>query len=122
MGLKNRSFTCEFKKELVEQILHRSVSISKLSREHNVHRRLLYRWIDHYHAGTLKSGHAGRPPITATRKAEIKDLEQLVGRLMIDNELLKKALKVVEEQQKPNEIISGTIEIPLDQSQGGVEC
>jgi len=120
MGLKNRTFTYEFKKELVEQVLYRAVSITKLSREHNIHRRLLHRWIDQYQIGRLNLGYPGRP--STKSKAEIKDLEQLVGRLMIDNELLKKALQVVQEQQKPNEIISGTIETPLGQSQGGVEC
>ena len=111
MVLKHRTFTKEFKEQLVEQALYRSVSIGQLSRQHNIARQLIYLWIKQYQQGRLSK--ASKQP-TST-KAKIEDLEALVGRLMIDNELLKKALKVIHEQPKPNEIISGSTEISLDQ-------
>jgi transposase-like protein len=111
MVLKHRTFTQEFKKELIEQALYRSVPVSQLSRQHNIARPVIYRWIREYQKGRLSKTSSER---TST-KAQIQDLETLVGRLMIDNELLKKALKAVQEQPKPNVIISGATEIPLDQ-------
>ena len=112
MSLKYRTFTQQFKKEIVEQILFRSIPVGQLSREHSITRQILYRWVRKYQQGQI-SKPVGRP--SSSPKVQIKDLEALVGRLMIDNELFKKALKVVQEQPKPNAIISGTTEIPLDQ-------
>jgi len=111
MVLKHRTFTQEFKKELVEQALYRSIPVGQLSRQHSIARPVIYRWIREYQKGCLSKTSSER---TST-KAQIADLESLVGRLMIDNELLKKALKAVEEQPKPNVILSGSTEIPLDQ-------
>ena len=74
---------------------------------------MIYRWIREYQQGRLSKSSAGRS--ATSPQAQIKDLEALVGRLMIDNELLKKALKALNEQPKPNVIISGSTEIPLDQ-------
>ena len=112
MSLKYRTFTAQFKREIVEQILFRSIPVGQLSREHNITRQILYRWVKKYQQGQI-SRPVGRP--SSSPKAQVKDLETLVGRLMIDNELLKKALKVIQEQPKSNEIISGSTEISLDQ-------
>lgn len=119
MILKHRSFTVEFKKELVEQALYRSISVSQLSREHNIARPVIYRWIREYQQGGISKTSSGRQ---SSSKAQIKDLEALVGRLMIDNELLKKALEAVQNQQKPNEIISGSTEITLERHLGDALC
>lgn len=110
MVLKHRTFTTEFKKELVEQIVYRSIPVSELSRQHNIARPVLYRWVREYQEGGIKDSRT-----RSNNKARIEDLEALVGRLMIDNELLKKALEAVQKQQKPNEIISGATEINLEQ-------
>jgi len=113
MVLKHRTFTQEFKKELIEQALYRSTPVGQLSRQHNIARPVIYRWIREYQQGRLSKTSVGRA--ASSPQTQIKDLEALVGRLMIDNELLKKALKAVQEQPKPNVIISGTTEIPLEQ-------
>lgn len=110
MVLKHRTFTQEFKKELVEQALYRSISVGQLSRQHNIARQVIYRWVREYQQGQLSKTSRGGLPA----KAQIADLEALVGRLMIDNELLKKAFQAVQEQPKPNVIISGSTEIPLE--------
>jgi len=110
MALKHRSFTTEFKKELVEQIIYRAIPVSALSRQHDIARPVLYRWIREYQDGGIKElrgCHSNKP--------SIEDLEALVGRLMVDNTLLKKALEAVRTQHKPNEIISGAAEISLEQ-------
>ena len=113
MMLKHRTFTQEFKKELIEQALYRDIGVGQLARQHNIARPVIYRWIREYQQGRLSKTSAGRSP--SSPQAQIKDLEALVGRLMIDNELLKKALKAVEEQPRPNVVLSGSTETPLDQ-------
>ena len=107
MQLKRRTFTEEFKQQLAEQVLRFNLSPTQLAREHNIHPVVLSRWIKKYRTGSTQN-------VSATKTTK-EDLEALVGRLLIDNELLKKALKAVQEQQKRNEIISGTTEITLEQ-------
>ena len=111
MVLKHRSFTAEFKKDLVEQILYRGGAVAQVSREHNIARPVIYRWVRQYQQGNLNKTSIQRDP----SKPSIQDLEALVGRLMIDNELLKKALEAVRAQQAPNVILSAPTEIPLEQ-------
>ena len=53
---EHRTFTAEFKKELVGRALYRSIPISQLSHEHNIARALIYRWIREYQkTGEVKS-------------------------------------------------------------------
>ena len=107
---ERRTFTAEFKKSLVEQALYRNIPVSQLSREHNVTRFLIYRWIrDYRKTGEVKSSHSRR----SANKPSHEQLESLVGRLMIDNELLKKALSEMQAAGDSREIISGSTEIDL---------
>ena len=107
---EHRTFTAEFKKELVGRALYRSIPISQLSHEHNIARALIYRWIREYQkTGEVKSSYSRR----AANKPSVEQLEVLVGRLMIDNELLKKALSELQAVGNTKEIISGNTEINL---------
>ncbi len=107
---EHRVFTAEFKKELVDQALYRSIPVSQLSHEHNIARALIYRWIREYRkTGEVKNSHSRRNP----NKPGIEQLEGLVGRLMIDNELLKKTLSELQAAGNSKEIISGNAEINL---------
>lgn len=110
MALKHRTFTPEFKKELVEKALYGSLSVTQLGRQENIHPVVIYRWIKNYQQGALNKSSSG----PTSQKAQIQDLEALVGRLMIDNELLKKALRAVQEQPRPNVIFSVPTEVPLE--------
>jgi len=53
MSLKYRTFTKQFKNEIVEQILYRSIPVGQLSREHNITRQILYRWVKKYQQGQI---------------------------------------------------------------------
>lgn len=111
MLTERRTYTAEFKKTLVEQVLYRSASVTQLSRQHNVHRVLIYRWVQQYRrTGKLKSTESH----PSSHKPSVEQLEALVGRLMIDNELLKKALSEMQAADSSKGIISGTTEITLD--------
>lgn len=108
--IERRTFTAGFKKSLVEQALYRNTAVSQLSREHNIARVLIYRWIREYRkSGEVKSSHSR----SSANKPSTEQLETLVGRLMIDNELLKKALSELQSAGSSKEIISGNTEINL---------
>jgi len=110
MGTKHRNYTQGLKVKIVEDVLYRSKAVTKLAREHEIAPTVIYRWIKYYQQGKLNNTKVNEK----SSKSSIEDLEALVGRLMIDNELLKKALVVVNKPPKQNEIISGPIDVSLE--------
>lgn len=115
--MKQRKYTKAFKEELIQAMM-KGRSPSALSREFKIARQMLYYWHDQALKGELKD----TVEIRSNPETRIKELEQLVGRLMADNELLKKALKQANSPSQKKDILSGSIEIEVDPSQGGAEC
>jgi len=94
MSLKQRrKFTREFKLQVLAEITA-GKSVAQAAREHQLHPTLINRWqkqqrqyADRAFAG---NGHA------YTSEARISELERMVGRLTMENDLLKKALQRLE--------------------------
>ena len=103
----NRVFSSSFKAAAVER-MQAGESPSALSRELKVRRKLLYEWRDRVLAGQpLRT--RGRPrkdpsaEATAGRTADrVKELEQLVGRLTLENRFFKGALQRIKELRQPS--------------------
>jgi transposase len=94
MTLKHRrQFTPEFKLQVLAEVAA-GKSVAQAAREHQLHPTLIGRWqIQHRHyAGRAFAGN-GR---TYTDEARIAELERMVGRLTMENDLLKKALQRLE--------------------------
>jgi len=83
-----RSFTGEFKSQVVEEYLSSRSSVAQLSRRHEISPELIYRWKKQYAEGEL-TGAASKDDIAL--KLRVLELEKLVVELSIDNQLLKKA-------------------------------
>jgi transposase len=86
-----RTYTVEFKRQLVEQHLG-GVSLNQLARRHDISRELLRTWVKKYEAGEF----AGDGPAKADRRAyeaKIAGLERKVGQLTMELDLLKKGLR-----------------------------
>ena len=86
---KQRKYGPWFKREVVEELLSGRSNINQLSRKHDISKALVSRWRDQYLKGILDEDTGGD---VRSLKRRIRDLEQLVGRLTLDNELFKKAL------------------------------
>ena len=101
-----RSFSKEFKCRVVEEILSESATIGAQSRKYNIAYQLVACWKQDYLDGKLDN----EPVTDAGYKHKIEQLERKVGQLIMDNELLKKALKSSSNPQRSNgrfsEIIS----------------
>ena len=94
MTLKHRrQFTREFKLQVLAEIAA-GKSIAQAAREHQLHPTLIGRWQKQHrqYADRAFSGN-GR---TYTDDARIAELERMVGRLTMENDLLKKALQRLE--------------------------
>jgi transposase len=102
--MKYRKLSKELKKQLVEQMINGTMSPTEICRQNDIARTVLYRWQKQYEAGELDNA-----PTNALMAAEIKikELERLVGRLTLDNEILKKAIK---QTYKPSKISTNSSE------------
>jgi transposase-like protein len=100
---KNRVFSVAFKKKAVER-MQAGESPSALARELDVRRKLLYEWREAVASGRPLRGGPGRPagkPAAESppedANARIRELEQLVGQLTLENRFFKGALRRIKE-------------------------
>lgn len=84
-----RTFSQEFKRQVVEELLSGEGRPAQLCRRHNISSSLLYHWKKQYSRGRYNN----EPTAEAALKDRIEKLERLVGKLTLENEFLKKGLQ-----------------------------
>ena len=105
-----RRFSNVFKRMVVEDYLSGSRTQVQLSRQYNISPHLIIRWRKDYAAGKL--AHNDDPDLLA-RDARIRELERMVGKLTMENELLKKAAEFMEAREKESSsIVTGPNVVP----------
>ena len=87
--INRRSFSLEFKRQVVEELLSDESRPAQLCRRHNISPSLLYHWKRQYSRGKFNN----EPTEETALKDRIEKLERLVGRLTLENEFLKKGLQ-----------------------------
>ena len=87
--MRRRRFTPEFKRSIIEQLLSETAGPAELCRRYNVSSGLLFTWKKQYAQGKLDSD----PSREVELQARVRDLEQMLGKLTLENEFLKKALR-----------------------------
>jgi transposase-like protein len=90
-----RSFSAEFKAQLVLQLIRGDNSPAELCRKHNLKPQLLANWkavvLEHLH--TLFAGEAHNS--SESGQARVTELEQLVGCQALELAILKKASRLL---------------------------
>ena len=86
-----RTYTVEFKRQVVEEHRGEGTSLNQLARRHDISRELLRIWVKKYEAGEFASDGPTRPDRRAY-EAKIASLERKVGQLTMELDLLKKGL------------------------------
>ena len=97
MGKGRRKYTREFKLNVV-QAYESGKSVGELTREHDIHANLVYKWTQEYRnnpTGSFRGSVNGSGDGTAQER-RISELEQMIGRLTMEADFLKKALKHAE--------------------------
>ena len=84
-----RSFSLEFKRQVVEELLSGESRPAHLCRRYNISPSLLYHWKKQYSRGKFDN----EPIEEAALKDRIEKLERLVDRLTLENEVLKRGLR-----------------------------
>lgn len=95
MAVKRRVFSRDFKLQVVREI-EAGKSQAQIAREHRISQNLISRWCRHHRRYKDRAfagkGHA------YTDDARVAALERMVGRLTMENDLLKKVLQKLEEE------------------------
>lgn len=112
-----RTYSVAFKRQVVEELLSGSATTGQLSRRYEISSGLIGHWKNRYLEGKLIEGKSAN---VKALEAKIKDLEQMVGRLTMDNELLKKAMEYSRQRRKENSLLITAKN--LEGSNGGAKC
>ena len=96
MTVKRRVFSRDFKLRVLNEI-EAGKSQAQVAREHQINQQILTRWYREYRERKEQAfpGKAWGVPSDAARIAE---LERMVGRLTMENDLLKKVLQKLEDE------------------------
>ena len=99
LAMRNqRSFSAEFKRQVIQELLSEESRPAQLCRRYNISSSLLYYWKKQYGRGKFNS----EPTEEAALKDRVEKLERLVGKLTLENEFLKKGLQSSLSQQRRN--------------------
>jgi transposase len=108
-----RSFSLEFKRRVVEELMSGESHPAQLCRRHNISSSLLYHWKKQYSRGKFNN----EPTEEGALQDRIEKLERLVGKLTLENEFLKKGLQHSLSQSQRNGKSS-----PLSETSSGISA
>ncbi len=95
---KNRSYTEEFKREVLEMAASKEISIAQLARDLGITPSLIYKWRERYrvdeNSGELK------PSAEREAAAEIRRLKRELSVVKQERDILKKAIQVFSRDQQ----------------------
>jgi transposase len=96
-----RKFTAAFKAQVVLELLSGAKSSAELCREHQIASSVLADWKTTFltHAAFIFEPSEQRSSQDGTRIAE---LERLLGRLTLENDILKKATNILHQRSRPS--------------------
>ena len=110
MGLKKRQYSKEQKEELVQALLSGQTAL-ELGREYNISPGLINRWRREYLDGELDRK-SNDQEINKLKK-EIARLEQMIGKLTMENYVLKKEKEyIIQQKKEDSSIVAGNYFTP----------
>jgi transposase-like protein len=90
---RHRTFSFEFKRQVVTEFLEGRAGMHELARRHNLSRNLIRLWVQKYEAGELTDEVVDAVRI-AEYESKIAELERKVGQLTMEVDLLKKGAQL----------------------------
>lgn len=89
MSKARRNFDADYKLHICEQIRKQGITISQICRDNNLGQTAVHRWLKQYDAEMTGQAGIGLPITPEQRR--IRELEEQVNQLTIDNNILSKA-------------------------------
>ena len=110
MGINRRQYTNEQKEEIVRSLLNGQTAL-QLGREHNISPALINRWRRQYLDGELNRNDNNQE-INKLKK-DIAKLEQMIGKLTMENYILKKEKEyIIQRKREDSSIVTGNYFTP----------
>jgi transposase-like protein len=104
MGIKRRQYSKEQKEEMVQKALS-GKSVLELGKENNISPKLINRWKRQYLGGELKDNNNQE---IKKLQIQIAKLEQMIGKLTMENYILKKEKEyLLQRKKEDSSIITG---------------
>ena len=100
---KRRAFTADFKLDTVMESFRGEKSISQICRERNITDSLYYKWRDTFLGQAEDIFKDQRGTNAKGAKDRIAELERMIGRLTMENDILKKAKSWLGTTRRSNE-------------------
>jgi transposase-like protein len=97
---ERRKYSVAFKRQVVEELLSKASSLGQLSRRHDVSSGLILSWKKLYEEGGLVEGPSNEKEL----RGRIEQLERMVGRLALENDLLKRAVEYTARRRKESSL------------------
>ena len=118
LAMRNqRSFSLEFKRWVVEELMSGESRPAQLCRRYNITTSVLYHWKKQYSRGKFNN----EPTEEGALRDRIEKLERLVGKLTLENEFLKRGLQHSISQSQRNGKSSPLSSTSSGISAGGVD-
>jgi transposase len=100
---RRRYWSATDKKAIVEQTYERGMSVSLIARKYDISPSQLFTWRRLMEEGSLEAvsssdGVAPKSQVRALQK-QIRELERLLGKRTLENEILQDALKLAQEKK-----------------------
>ena len=100
---RRRRFTAEEKRAFVEEAERPGNSISQVARRYNLSPSLLFSWRRLMEQGSMSSLGAEEAVVPESEvkqlKARVRELERLLGKKTLENEILKDAIEIAREKK-----------------------
>ena len=100
---RRRRWSAEQKKAMVLEAEQPGMNISVVARKYELHPNQLFRWRKLFHEGALTAMRADEElvPLSEVRdlRKQVRELERLLGRKTLENEILKDALAIAREKK-----------------------
>jgi transposase-like protein len=104
MSTRRRQYSAEFKLETVLEGIRGEKPVAQICRERGICDTLYYKWRDAFkeRAPGIFASQEQQDQAVSELEARVAELERMVGKLAMENEILKKARHWVDSQARRN--------------------
>ena len=115
MKRQRRNFENDFKRQIVESIVSGTSTQAEMAREYKISPVLINKWKKDYKTGKFFENVDSHN--MAKQELRIRELERLLGKVTLENEMLKRARDLDTKEKKDSSSIATSRD--WEQSQGG---
>ena len=88
---KRRTYSADFKLDTVMEGIRGEKSVAQICRERGIKDTLYYKWRDIFIERAAEIFESQRNTVQKEKEDRVAELERMIGKLVLENEILKKA-------------------------------